>query len=98
MKNEIKFAHNFVKLCGQKKATLLAVNDIPVKMLSPEFIEIDIIYHAPGGAYENYALPKGNVSVLVLTFLGEKLIPFSACRSWGTAKKNEIPFTDRTNL
>jgi hypothetical protein len=34
-----------------------------------------------------YPVPSGNVSVLILVFIGEKLIPFTTFRGFGTARK-----------
>jgi len=83
-KNEIKFSHQYSKLHGQVRATLLDVTDaIASDSLHNEFVTIDTEYRPDTQSVEYYPLPKG--LVVVLTFSGNKKIPFTTIRR-GTAK------------
>lgn len=92
-RNVIRFSHHYPKLHGQKKATLLSVQLENRKKLDPEFVEYDTVYTefhpAAKGVFEgnnNYPLPNG--LVLILTFSGDKHIPFTTVRR-AVAKKQD---------
>ena len=77
---EIKFSHQYPKLYAQTAATLLSVDVMPIKELCPEFIEYDASY----GNGQHYPLKSG--TALVLTFSGNKMIPFTTVRPYGSGK------------
>jgi len=97
--NRIKFSHNYPKLHGQIVAQLLKVEVHDRKELNEEFVEYDTVYKYPvfrhiegHGDIEyvgenHYPLPKGKL--LVLVFLGDKLIPFTTGRRWTPLRKGE---------
>ncbi len=91
--NQIKFSHSgYTKLHGQTSGRLIWIEIRDRKELCEEFVEYDTVYKI-SGAYveckgddeEYYPLPSGKLIVLV--FLGDKLIPFSTVRRW-TPMKN----------
>jgi len=80
MSLKIKFAEDFPKLWGQKKAKLLAVEMKHGSELPEDLVEYDTI--DKNGEY--YPLPKG--LVIVLTFTGDKMIPFPTIRKYVSTK------------
>lgn len=76
--NKIKFSHDYPKLHGQIAAQLLKVETHDKSELNKDFIEYDTRYSS--GYYE---LPTGKLIILV--FLGDKLIPFTTVRPWKPA-------------
>lgn len=96
---QIKFAHNFFKLYGQTHATLLDVELVSPGDLSPDMVYMDTLYYAdeqvdgqPEGVIHkvsrNYDLPKKGTMIL-LTFKGNRKIPFSTLRSFRDRDKKE---------
>lgn len=77
---QIEFSHEYPKLYGQQSAKLLAVEMAVVSELDPAFIEYDTVYRQG----EHYKLPRG--TVIVLTFAGDRRIPFTTVRSYGHQK------------
>ena len=77
---EIKFSHNYPKLRGQQTAFLLHVETTQTAKLDPLMVELDTVY----GDNEHYPLPNG--TVIVLTFYGNKRIPFTTIRPYGYKK------------
>lgn len=80
--NKIKFDHDFCKLHGQKKATLLAVSEDFASKLSDKTIQYDVEYEDEQGA-GRYPFPS-NGAVIKLVFLGDEDIPFTSFRKWKT--------------
>ena len=70
----IRFSHRYPKLHGQKTAKLLAVHPMESVQLHSDLIEYDTVKE--DGTH--YGLPTG--VVIHLTFLGDKMIPFSTIR------------------
>jgi hypothetical protein len=96
--NRINFSHVYPKLHEQVAAQLLKVEVHDRKELNEEFVMYDTVYrervfrhieghgdveYSPTTKY--YPLPSGKLIVLV--FLGDKLIPFTTVRRW-TPMKN----------
>lgn len=79
MSLEIKFSHNYYKLCGQKSATLLKVSTCRLSELSEPFLLYDTAY--PGGYY-----PLKEGAYMVLTFTGNERIPFTTIRPFNESK------------
>ncbi len=73
----IKFSHRYPKLWGQKRAELLDVRIVSYYNLKENMIEYDTNYD-DNGSLEHYELPKTNL--ILLTFRGEDLIPFTTLR------------------
>jgi hypothetical protein len=88
---EIKFSHSYPKLHGQIRATLLSIIMSDRKNLNPELVHYDTLYLEPDGVFpcveKHYPLPDGPLMILV--FVGNKLIPFTTVRRW-TAKIEEF--------
>lgn len=82
---KIKFSHDYPKLHGQKKATLLAVLKGESIKLDSDFIKYDTSFIREDGTQACYDLPAG--LVLVLFFIGDKLIPFTTVRRWTEEKE-----------
>lgn len=76
---EIKFSHDYPKLHGQNKATLMSILIRERSDMSDSFVEYDTVYD--GG---HYPLPPGGY--LVLVFLGCDLIPFTTVRKFSHDK------------
>lgn len=75
---EISFNAKLSKMHNQGWGKLLAVDSLPFADLSEEFKA----YDSEGGK-ESY--PFGNSMVIVLTFQGQDLIPFTTVRSGSAA-------------
>ena len=75
--NQIKFQHNYPKIRKQTKAVLLDVELTTFQALNPEFIVYDTIFLVADQP-DHYPLSKG--LLLVLTFKGDKRIPFTTIR------------------
>lgn len=86
----IKFSHHYPKLHSQTSARLLDVIIKTKNELSGYFINYDTKYIEPEGCFpaveKYYELPTGKL--LVLVFIGDKLIPFTTVRRW-IPKKEE---------
>ena len=78
---EITFEDKLPKLHGQQTGKLVSVDNLPFVDLSDDFKSYDS-YNA-GNPMKLY--PFGNSMVLVLTFLGDKLIPFTTVRRGSAA-------------
>lgn len=92
-KAHIGFCHNYQKLHGQTRATLLRVFSIRSEQLCPSFIEYDTRYIVDPGIgvcsediVKYFQIPPGECIVLV--FLGEKNIPFTTVRKYTERKFN----------
>ena len=96
--NRINFSHVYPKLHGQIAAQLLKVEVHDRKELDEDFVEYDTVYAIPGVFVErkgdecDFELEKGHFplpsgKLLILVFLGDKLIPFTTVRRW-TPMKN----------
>lgn len=77
---EIKFSHHYPKIHGQENGKLLYVDLVPSKELDPDLIEYDTSF----GNGEHYELPGG--MLLILTFSGNKKIPFTTIRRSNESK------------
>jgi hypothetical protein len=77
---EIKFSHVYPKIHGQENAILLAVDCVPAKELDVDLVEYDTVYDGD----KHYELPGG--MVLILTFQGNKKIPFTTIRRSNASK------------
>jgi hypothetical protein len=75
---KIKFSHKYPKLHGQRTARLFAVEVRDLDDLHKDFVEYDTFYEYGPMGRRHYDLPKG--SLLVLVFIGDKLIPFTTVR------------------
>lgn len=85
---KIKFDHDFYKLRGQTTATLLGVDVVTRISLDDVMVALDAQYYVDVPLEQDKEqtqpecrvaeLPKGFVTVL--TFLGNKLIPFTTVR------------------
>lgn len=86
----IKFSHNYDKLHGQKLAKLVDVEETVgyEAYLHPDFVEADTRYQNADGSIGHFELPDG-VPLLILTFIGDKRIPFTTIRRWNTEKTHE---------
>ena len=80
MKHRIKFLSNYPKLHNQEEAKLLSVRIVSFFDLDNDLIEYDT--QKSDGSY--YTLPK--TTLLHLTFLGDKLIPFCTLRRYTIEK------------
>jgi hypothetical protein len=76
----IKFSHAYPKLHGQRTAILVHVEAIQRAKLDSEMVELDTFISE--GNY--YQLPRG--TVIVLTFYGNKRIPFTTILPYGAGK------------
>jgi hypothetical protein len=77
---EIKFDSNYIKLHGQERATLLAVEVRPLPELPIELLDYDLLSE-DGKRRE---IQGKNVMVLILTFSGNLFIPFTTIRRSST--------------
>ena len=76
--HEITFNARLPKMHNQGWGKLLAVDSLPFSDLSPEFKVID-----SEDGKESY--PFGNSMVIILTFQGQDLIPFTTVRRGSAA-------------
>lgn len=81
---KIKFSHVYPKLANQTSAKLLDVRMVRRDKLDTYMLELDTEYLGAGDLIEHYPLPNG--LLLVLTFQGNRLIPFTTIRRY-TSKK-----------
>jgi len=78
----INFSHNFPKLHGQKNARLLRVDLLPQVELPHDLVEYDTLMNTG----EHYKFSCKNSMMLILTFQGDRYIPFTTIRKSWTRK------------
>jgi hypothetical protein len=81
---KLKFSHEYPKLWGQETAILLRCEEVQLEDLDPDLIEYDTCFD-DGPRWGYYPLPKKG-HYLLLTFQGEKKIPFTTLRRWTPRK------------
>lgn len=79
---EIKFSHHYPKLHGQQWGRLLRVDCLPQKELPQDLLDYDTITVSG----DRYKFPFQNSMCLILTFQGDRYIPFTTIRR-STAQK-----------
>jgi hypothetical protein len=80
--HDITFVDKLSKMHNQGWGKLLAVDSLPFADLSPEFKAYDA---DEGGTSSLKQYPFGNSMVIVLTFQGQDLIPFTTVRRGSAA-------------
>jgi hypothetical protein len=88
MISEIKFVRNFCKLNGQRLAELLKIERIAVGDLSDKLISQDTAYIDTDGQSAHCELSgvSDGEDALLLVFLGDEKIPFTALCGWSAEK------------
>jgi hypothetical protein len=73
---KINFSAHYPKLYGQQNGRLLRVDCLPLAELPWDFLE----YDTRQTTGEHYKFPFKNAMVLILTFQGNRMIPFTTVR------------------
>jgi hypothetical protein len=83
----VKFTAPFVKIRRQTKAKLIFISVIDADSLHPDFVEYDSLFYNHKFQPRHMSLDFLSGKILLLVFLGNKMIPFATVRPYTESRE-----------